>query len=72
MNIRPEGMQFMEWADRVVGQSDGLPIADQNDWQTWARAVLEVPSIAVQLPPRPEDYATWDDWANEFNRAVEL
>jgi len=72
VNIRPEGMNFREWADRVVAQSDGFPNADQNNWQVWAKAVIGIPMVAAQLPPRPEYYATWDDWANEFNRAVQL
>ena len=73
MKVDPRYLSFMEWADRVVDSTNyGIPKATRVNWKEWATSVLEVPSIASQLPPRPEEYSDWRVWAEDFNRAVEL
>lgn len=73
MKIDPRHLMFIEWADRIVDVSRYvLPRASRVNWQGWASEVLEVPEIALQLPPRPEEYSDWRLWAEDFNRVVEL
>jgi len=74
--INPSGMAFPEWADHVtnaVSQFGAAPSARMaSGWQDWASQLIEVPGIAAQLPPRPENYPDWRIWAEDFNQAVEF
>lgn len=44
----------------------------EDEWRGWAAAVVVLPEIAAVNAPRPEGFATWQDWATAFNAQLRL
>lgn len=42
------------------------------DWRQWARSVNALPAVLATQPPSPDDFETWERWAEEFNAKVVL
>jgi hypothetical protein len=73
--IRPDGLTAIEWTDYMVDeltQYGPIPrLEDETMWREgWAERVIQLPGIAALLPPYPHTYATWQAWADDFNRVL--
>ena len=62
-------MKWADWNGNLLHYFGEEPIpyyADENNWRSTANSVVSLPSFATYLPPDPNNYETWQDWANEF------
>jgi hypothetical protein len=76
MIIDPRGLSVIEWTDFMADELSGFSTAPRlvspEDWQGWALAVCQSPRIAAFNPPNPTVFASWLEWAERFNSAVDL
>lgn len=72
MIIDWKGLTAIEWSDYVSSRFDGpIPrLDDEQKWQDWARILIALPQVRSQLPPAPDVYENWYDWATDFNKTV--
>lgn len=70
MNVlvpEPGGLTWQEWSAAFSGYNTSVSFIPQPmpevDWKTWAREVRQVPSFEGYNLPEPEDYDTWQEWA---------
>lgn len=72
MIIDTKGFGVIEWSDYVVSEFGGpIPrLDDEAKWKEWATNVIALPQVRSQLPPKPDGYEHWYDWADDFNKAV--
>lgn len=71
--IDPRGMTAIEWTDRMALLLPGvspLKLDPGQDWKTWARHVIQYPSISQYNPPNPDRFDDWVEWASRFNQSV--
>lgn len=73
--IDPRYMDVIEWTDRMAAN---LPfpvnrLLDPEEWQGWARNLIQYPQISAFNPPDPGTFQGWQEWAERFNQVtVEL
>jgi len=76
MNINPEGMSVIDWADNMAFALSGTVIPARLDhpekWREWAVNILRTPSIEGQNAPDPYQFENWRDWAMRFNQVADL
>lgn len=72
MIIDWKGFTVIEWSDYVSSEFDGpIPrLDDEEKWRDWARVLISLPQVRSQLPPAPDGYEHWYDWATDFNKTV--
>lgn len=62
------------WASAVAQQlglrGDTVRVNHGDDWRAWAVELLRLPQIRANVTPRPDNFASWREWANAFNQAV--
>lgn len=72
--INPYNTPQQEWFDKTSGILGSLVtppvLADPDLWKDWARVVVQFPPIAECVPPNPDQYEKWWEWATRFNEAV--
>ena len=65
-----------QWAAQTVPiilKYGGVPRLDrEEDWRSWAAAVVALPALAAVAAPRPEAFSDWREWAQRFNQAARL
>ena len=73
--LRPNGMNFEDWACRVVQDIEPIGLAPvppkEVRWKEWARSISTMPSISQKNIPDPHFHRNWRDWAEQFIIGVE-
>lgn len=68
-------ISFERWTGAVVQEyqtsASSVPHYHGGPWQDWAKKVALVPEFAVRPLPRPEQFTTWQEWANIFRLVLE-
>ena len=72
--IDPRHMTARSWAAQMVPilyRFGAIPaLTDEDNWRQWAAIIISYPGIAQYSPPRPEGFKTWQEWAHNFNLAL--
>lgn len=74
ITVIPFLISVQEWCDfstPVLETFGQIPQLEGDDWQSWARAVVQIPGIALKNPPNPDQFTDWVVWADRFNQAIE-
>jgi len=73
--INPYVMTEMDWCDTtslllssVISPPRWEP---STGWKFWARQVVQFPVVAQNVPPSPDNFDDWKEWATRFNLALE-
>lgn len=76
LTIDPRFMDVINWTAQtstVLAPYGVVPkLLNVGQWREWASFTTSMPAVAALNPPRPEGFAAWDDWAQQFNVAVRL
>lgn len=73
--IDPTFMTAIEWTDRMsllLPDIQPVRIDREEDWQVWARHVLQSATVSRYNPPNPEAFSDFREWAYRFNQVVPL
>lgn len=46
--------------------NEPIPITDEDNWHDTAKNIMEVPSFSAYNLPDPDQFQTWQEWANQF------
>lgn len=69
-------MTLQTWTamtDSLIRRYGQVPrLASEDRWKEWAAQVISLPTLAQVIPPRPDLYTDWQDWAYAFNGAVRV
>lgn len=76
MTIDPYGIDVVSWTDFMSFELVDtvvvvMKLENPEDWQEWARNVLESPELSELNVPSPEYFSDWREWVVEFNKAYE-
>lgn len=76
ITVDPRMLNAREWAARttpLLFPYGTIPmLLDPERWREWAANVILLPRVAAASAPRPERFATWQDWATAFNVTLRL
>ena len=74
--VNPTGTDPVRWAGQMalaLSAYGNVPILlDPDKWRDWAATVVGFPAVAAVNAPRPQAFATWEDWAHQFNLSLRL
>lgn len=63
-------MDVIEWTDKMALELERYGAVFRLDeperWKEWAGRVIAMPKIAVTVPPIPDAFDDWRDWAERF------
>ena len=72
--VNPNGMQFNDWADQMVGLNSSLGIAGSasfmKSWQDWAIQFIQLNEVKDKSPPSPYKYSEWQNWVQDLAQSV--
>lgn len=71
--VLPELMSFLDWADnlQIEFPKGNIPrIDDENDWQDWAEALLQIDELDNYNIPTPFQFNDWREWAARFIEVI--
>lgn len=67
--VQPDRIGLLDWAASLLTdmpQDDVPALYDEKDWQSWAMALYNCPTVARTNPPDPTAYGDWRSWAVQF------
>lgn len=74
--IDPRGLTVTDWCDSMALELARMMspqvLLSPERWREWAHTVIQVPSISKFVPPNPDQYEDWREWAIRFNQTVPL
>jgi hypothetical protein len=63
-------MTVTEWTDMMALELERYGVVSRLDeperWKDWANRVIAMPKIAVTIPPVPDLFNDWREWAERF------
>jgi hypothetical protein len=63
-------MDVIEWTDKMALELERFGAVSRLDeperWKEWANRVIAMPKIAVTVPPVPDFFNDWREWAERF------
>lgn len=72
--VDPLGLPALEWFDSTGDNLSWIvapmKLQDVSEWKTWARHVVQNPTIGGLSPPNPDQYDNWEEWAVRFNQTI--
>lgn len=74
MAFDPRGLTFEEWGTYTafdVARVGNVPVEPKEEnWQDFARSLLQVPALAGLGIPSPEGFTDWPSWAHAVNEGL--
>jgi hypothetical protein len=70
--VTPETMTWENWNDELViyyGQKN-IVISPEETWKDAAMNIVQSQTFSRYPVPNPDNYDTWQDWANEFTTII--
>ncbi len=73
--IDPRAVSWANWSALVGSglRAYGLNIPlglPEKEWQRFAYAITDIPSVAGLDPPRPQAFKTWQMWGLALNQTL--
>lgn len=68
----PDYMTWEEWNGNFViyyGQ-EPVSISPEEDWQTTAIQIMNLPTFSAYPIPGPETFLNWQDWAQDLAATI--
>lgn len=76
ITIDVRNISAQEWTSKsaffLAPYGNPPKLTDETEWRSWARTVTNFPTVAGLLPPRPEGFDDWREWAVRFNQVAQL
>lgn len=72
--ILPTGFTAVEWADRVLAlTADNVTgrLDNPDKWREWAAGFLRNSRSIDLLPPDPEGFSDWREWAERMYPVIQ-
>jgi len=67
-----DAMTFEEWNGNFIllyGQ-EPIGFGTEDEWQDIASHIVSLPTFAAYPIDKPENFETWQDWANQLTLAI--
>ena len=56
---------WADWAAELLDVTREVPEPVETEWERWAAALVEAPSLQAYNLPGPAGFDTWEAWATE-------
>lgn len=70
---QPYGLTFLQWTALVTEQLARYGVSEslsEGEWKAWVCALFYVPELNAKNIPSPDQFTSWQAWAERFVEAV--